>query len=129
MVARYGAELPRPIRPRAHPELRPESTVEVRYIAKAGVESDIEDPAGFGEQAYGSFAQARPQDVLVWGQSSEALERPQEMKWAESGLPSELAHAQRLRERLFDAPDDAGNAGERTGWHGLEAGGELIGST
>src|SRR5207247_9590951 len=70
---------PRPrshtIGPRADAELAAEAAVEVRHVAEATLESDVDDLRPFCHQPQRGLTQARPEHELMRGDARHALER------------------------------------------------------
>ena len=71
---------------RTSAELGSKRAIEVRDVAEAAVEGDIEHLLRLGKQSRGRVAQARAAHVLMWGDASDSPERPQEVIRAEVGL-------------------------------------------
>ena len=65
-----------PIGAGAHAEFRPEGAIEVRDVAKAAIERDVQDGSGLGNEPQCRLAQPGAAHVLMWCDASQVLECP-----------------------------------------------------
>src|SRR5262245_1269485 len=77
----------------ADSELAAERAVEVRQIAEAAIEGDVEDPGRLRCQPHGRLAQPRPQNVLVRRHTGQALEGAEEVERAQPHLSRQTSQA------------------------------------
>src|SRR5207253_930829 len=99
---------PRPrsqtIGPRADAELAAEAAVEVRHVAEAALESDVDDLRPFCRQPQRGLTQARPEHELMRGHARHALERAEEVVRAQTRLTRQASQAESRAGTTFNRP-------------------------
>ena len=83
-----------PVGARADAEFRAERAVEVRHVAEAAVECDLQDFPRSCREPHGGFAQPRSQHVLVWRYAGQPFERAKKVVRAEAGFAREASQCQ-----------------------------------
>jgi Domain of unknown function (DUF4394) len=112
-----AALLPEPAR--AHTKFRSERPIEVRDVAEAGVERDIEYFVRLAHKPRGCFAESRAQHVLMRRDTGHTLEGAKEMIRAQVCFSRQVGERQRGARMAVDRPDSEGHA--RFGVHGHAA--------
>src|SRR6184192_2252186 len=119
---------PRPrsqtIGPRADAELAAEAAVEVRHVAEATLESDVDDLRPFCRQPQRGLTQARPEHELMRGHARHALERAEEVVRAQTRVTRQASQAESRAGTTFNRPHHSRHARHRVAWRTAPAGAE-----
>ncbi len=75
----------------ADTKLGTEGAVEVRHVAEAAIEGEVDYPRGLRSQSHRGFSQPRPEHVLMRRDTSQTLERAEEVVRAETRLPCQAS--------------------------------------
>src|SRR5215470_15827629 len=94
-----------PIFRRRGPKGRAESVIEIREVAEARVQSDVQHRLGGGPESQGRLMQPYSQNELMGRESDDLLEGSQEMIVADSDERAQFFKAQRPPEMQFDKPN------------------------
>src|SRR5215468_5425043 len=84
---------------------RAESVIEIREVAEARVQSDVQHRLGGGSESQGRFTQPSSQNELMGREADDLLEGSQEMIGADSDERAKFSKAQRPPEMQFDKPN------------------------
>src|SRR5262245_33326057 len=94
-----------PIFRRRGSKRRAESVIEIREVAEARVQSDVQHRLGGGSETQGRFTQPSSQNELMGREADDMLEGSQEIVGTDPDERAQLFKAQRPPEMLFDKPN------------------------
>src|SRR5215470_16107630 len=84
---------------------RAESVIEIREVAEARVQSDVEHRLGGGSESHGRFTQPSSQNELMGREADDLLESSQEVVGADVDERAQFFKAKRPPEMQFDKPN------------------------
>src|SRR5262245_17725657 len=84
---------------------RAESVIEIREVAEARVQSDVQNRFGGGSESQGRFTQPSSQNELMGREADDMLEGSQEMVGADPDERAQFFKTQRPPEMQFDKPN------------------------
>jgi hypothetical protein len=100
----------------ADTKLGAEGAVEVRHVAEAAIESDVEDSRRLHRQPHRRFTQARPENVLVRRHTRQTLENTEEVIRAQTRLSRQACKGVAGIGMALDPPHGSGHARHSTRW-------------
>ena len=95
---------------RARAKLRAKGVIEVRHIAEAGIQRNIEHACRFQQQPCRCPAQASAEDILVRREAGEVAKNAKEMIAAEFRFPGEGTEFMRRIRMILDHSNDSCDA-------------------
>ena len=108
-----GAQFP--VLPRANAKLRAKGMIEIRHVAEAGVQRNIEHPRRFQHQPRRSSTQPSAEDILVGRKPGELLKNAKEMVAAKSRLSGNRSESVLRIRTTLDHSNNSRNSRLRSG--------------